>query len=149
MRRCACRSGHSSKATFHPRPNQSLQPTRLLARFSETELVRRVADQLAFGFMTRSHDTLLLVVSESFEIQGRGLVLLPPIPRERIQGVRLPNEVLLRLAGSPDSVVPAFFTVPFCSPWPVEPQFVCMLVGHSQGPVAAGTQVHLTGHHNQ
>jgi hypothetical protein len=33
-------------------PNQSLQPTRLLARFSKTELVRSVADQLTFGAMT-------------------------------------------------------------------------------------------------
>jgi hypothetical protein len=31
------------------RPNQSLQPTRLLGRFHQAELVGRVADQLAFG----------------------------------------------------------------------------------------------------
>jgi len=99
-------------------------------------------DHLTPTFSGRAHATLLLVVEDTFEIRGRGLIVVPgphliALPRPHSFAVELH-----RPDGTRDAAQAAL-QVSFSSPTPPPDQrrYVCMLAGAEKADVPRGTEL--------
>ena len=82
---------------------------------------------------------LLLVVEDTFEVRGRGLVLAPFLPHAEARPDAFPVEL-----HRPDGSIrwsSAFVQVPFLVPRPVQPQAHLSLLDTPKGEVPLGTKV--------
>ena len=84
--------------------------------------------------------TKLITVADTFDIQGRGLILSPVIPLSGYSGPVLRAVRLLRPDGSEISAA-ATLEIPFVRPSPPEPCYLCVLAGLSKDQVPLGTEV--------
>jgi hypothetical protein len=84
--------------------------------------------------------TKLLTVADAFFLEGRGVIVTPPIPVPDYSGPESVSAMLRKPSGE-EAIVQARLQIPMVNPPPQVYSYLCLLVGLTKQDVPIGTEI--------